>query len=291
MDADDTRWSGGSIPACAGEPFARAAILKAAAVYPRVCGGTRVLGRQVGAGSGLSPRVRGNPGRRLPENPGRRSIPACAGEPLLEPDIATGTAVYPRVCGGTQTTGVPVYASSGLSPRVRGNHAAGSVVILCSGSIPACAGEPPPDWPRFPASGVYPRVCGGTAGRQQQATSPAGLSPRVRGNRNAYEKPPTPNRSIPACAGEPGLTGWGTGLSGVYPRVCGGTAGTETTLAPPAGLSPRVRGNPLGTGAGETAAGSIPACAGEPHCEDILFGCERVYPRVCGGTPVDGGGQ
>ena len=52
------------------------------------------------------------------------------------------------------------------------------------------------------------------------------------------------------------------------------------------GLSPRVRGNPADLGATEAVTGSIPACAGEPACEDREPGLYSVYPRVCGGTPT-----
>ena len=51
-----------------------------------------------------------------------------------------------------------------------------------------------------------------------------------------------------------------------------------------AGLSPRVRGNPIAADEAAGIAGSIPACAGEPLS---VMWCEfdfRVYPRVCGGT-------
>ncbi len=50
------------------------------------------------------------------------------------------------------------------------------------------------------------------------------------------------------------------------------------------GLSPRVRGNPNDVTRMRDAAGSIPACAGEPGCLPRLWESERVYPRVCGGT-------
>ena len=50
----------GSIPACAGEPFAETLPAATAEVYPRVCGGT-VRGACTNAAcTGLSPRVRGN---------------------------------------------------------------------------------------------------------------------------------------------------------------------------------------------------------------------------------------
>ena len=54
------------------------------------------------APKGLSPRVRGNP---FPDEEGtkqRRSIPACAGEPIDESEL--------------------VFTHLGLSPRVRGNR-------------------------------------------------------------------------------------------------------------------------------------------------------------------------
>ena len=50
-------------------------------VYPRVCGGTLpILGRE-DVDQGLSPRVRGNRCAQEGSENGRRSIPACAGEP------------------------------------------------------------------------------------------------------------------------------------------------------------------------------------------------------------------
>ena len=72
---------GGSIPACAGEPAALCGAALTIRVYPRVCGGTGNRSERTLAVSGLSPRVRGNPGglRVLAGIAG--SIPACAGEP------------------------------------------------------------------------------------------------------------------------------------------------------------------------------------------------------------------
>ena len=154
------------------------------------------------------------------------------------------------------------------------------------GSIPACAGEPCRTLPGLKATEVYPRVCGGTRSRSGRGVPSLGLSPRVRGNPDINANPPMPNRSIPACAGEPVNAGAG-GVSGrVYPRVCGGTMGTATGGRPWDGLSPRVRGNRNRPSLSGPRAGSIPACAGEPR-----RGCRSgwrtgVYPRVCGGTSL-----
>ena len=73
---------------------------------------------------------------------------------------------------------------------------------------------------------VYPRVCGGTQRSVSSIVATAGLSPRVRGNRQKRSGLRMVMRSIPACAGEPICRGCGGSLAEVYPRVCGGTAVT-----------------------------------------------------------------
>ena len=166
----------GSIPACAGEPLPPRNEIIAWRVYPRVCGGTRLLPipgvelsfrrwrgvyPRVCGGTwrfrpdyprvcvpidvGLSPRVRGNQDNR----PGERS--GCSLIPRLRDAGNASVRVYPRVCGGTSCCLRWVY------PRV-------------------CGGIP---WP----IAVYPRVCGGTF--------------PIRWSILAHR------RSIPACAGEP----------------------------------------------------------------------------------------
>ena len=129
-------------------------------------------------------------------------------------------------------------------------------------------------------------MCGGTAtGRRWFPTSP-GLSPRVRGNPAISIRCHTASRSIPACAGEPVGLGTEVPARGVYPRVCGGTSEPRPRFPMHSGLSPRVRGNPIRLYPVGKSAGSIPACAGEPSRRAYLPRYQRVYPRVCGGTPV-----
>ena len=70
-----------SIPACAGEPVSAATCVSTEEVYPRVCGGTRLLYLIWPGAGGLSPRVRGNPRPFRHRTDAARSIPACAGEP------------------------------------------------------------------------------------------------------------------------------------------------------------------------------------------------------------------
>ena len=282
--ATEAMMSGGSIPACAGEPSIRSLDNRQPAVYPRVCGGTGMADGAGRPGHGLSPRVRGNrrPARALGRPDG--SIPACAGEPAGEPGCNLMTRVYPRVCGGTRAAGHHPAARPGLSPRVRGNPVGVDRQDGVQGSIPACAGEPYRRSVSSQALGVYPRVCGGTATASGHANAASGLSPRVRGNRRDCRRWAKWAGSIPACAGEPrALTDAHIGGK-VYPRVCGGTVSTGTGKPTRPGLSPRVRGNPgkMATAAGATR--SIPACAGEPRQRVLRSHTEWVYPRVCGGT-------
>ena len=111
----------------------------------------------------------------------------------------------------------------------------------------------------------------------------SGLSPRVRGNRPSITPDGVHERSIPACAGEPHCPISATGARQVYPRVCGGTAGSITPPPLTTGLSPRVRGNLAGYIRCVCALGSIPACAGEPGEHKIVQRPrEGLSPRVRG---------
>ena len=112
----------------------------------------------------------------------------------------------------------------------------------------------------------------------------AGLSPRVRGNRECVSPTRPDERSIPACAGEPAGGCWASSRPAVYPRVCGGTRGDEDPGAGFIGLSPRVRGNPAKSTRPAASHRSIPACAGEPGSTTTIVPTATVYPRVCGGT-------
>ena len=113
---------------------------------------------------------------------------------------------------------------------MRGNPLLPGNIVLRSGSIPACAGEPRPVDTTPQDESVYPRVCGGTDAQVKSFEPVSGLSPRVRGNQYG-NRPRGPNdRSIPACAGEPQRLSASGQRLWVYPRVCGGT---EPFFEPP----------------------------------------------------------
>ena len=193
------------------------------------------------------------------------SIPACAGEPICLWHLCHTIQVYPRVCGGTSVEATPESRRSGLSPRVRGNHASVTALTSLQRSIP--------------------RVCGGTTLRDATVQEGSGLSPRVRGNPRCYRRLSGPGWSIPACAGEPFGAGCVQSVQRVYPRVCGGTAVKSAIDMERQGLSPRVRGNQAPDAGQNIRSRSIPACAGEPLLVKRPPRWMPVYPRVCGGTP------
>ena len=233
--------------------------------------------------------MRGNLNGAVNMRHAARSIPAYAGEPRRCRQSRRKCRVYPRVCGGTNGCLRWGYCPPGLSPRMRGNLVSPPTPPHPIRSIPAYAGEPRSMMRRTPAPAVYPRVCGGTYGRQSQTDRVTGLSPRMRGNRQLWDCRRSACRSIPAYAGEPAPACPAAHAGMVYPRVCGGTRMESLQVPAQPGLSPRMRGNRCRPPPHSASRGSIPAYAGEPgliYAHPIGY---EVYPRVCGGTARRGG--
>ena len=166
-------------------------------------GGTRHGQAEITPQRGLSPRARGNRIRLWSNKGDTGSIPACAGEPIVEQLPIRAARVYPRVRGGTSSPRPRIVNTKGLSPRARGNRVDRARRPGAEGSIPACAGEPFCSAANWRTSRVYPRVRGGTYSAAKPPKLGKGLSPRARGNPKVMLPPVPVLRSIPACAGEP----------------------------------------------------------------------------------------
>ena len=253
-------------------------------VDPRVCGGAPVTDLLDPRETGRSPRVRGSPRVTEAQAEEQGSIPACAGEPKAPTSEARGSRVDPRVCGGAHRSPAPCISSQGRSPRVRGSRRRGGGHGRREGSIPACAGEPPPRGLNRGHPGVDPRVCGGARHRNDVIGVDGGRSPRVRGSHAELDRGPGEFGSIPACAGEPVGALAVLHDDRVDPRVCGGAVDATGPQRGGSGRSPRVRGSPGAGWARPCASGSIPACAGEPAPPRSTPEPRRVDPRVCGGA-------
>ncbi len=153
-----------SIPAWAGQPITHLATAGYNEVYPRVGGATRGLVGVVPLPQGLSPRGRGNLVRTLSGSTRARSIPAWAGQPMVQSHMQQCAKVYPRVGGATYTAATRARNPAGLSPRGRGNLILSHGVSENVRSIPAWAGQPKSCF-RYPTPArVYPRVGGATLG-------------------------------------------------------------------------------------------------------------------------------
>mgnify|MGYP007066784724 CR=1 FL=1 len=250
--------------------------------YPRVCGAASVFAEARNHCCGLSPRVRGNRIQKFDCRFVRGPIPACAGQPLKVGTFISIIRAYPRVCGATRWIHPEYLIAQGLSPRVRGNLPKVHKPASGRGPIPACAGQPLPESSQGHPAWAYPRVCGATACGLSFSFFLAGLSPRVRGNRDAAKVNIRASGPIPACAGQPEQQRFQAFFAWAYPRVCGATSTISRMSRAVSGLSPRVRGNRTKTALAGDIAGPIPACAGQPVWGMGMHYHPRAYPRVCG---------
>ena len=212
---------------------------------------------------GLSPRLRGNDREMAATRTVLGSIPALAGERYWSCLLGHWYGVYPRACGGTHWSKVDGPHFQGLSPRLRGNVYRPHWCDVCSGSIPALAGERTFGRVLAIRIRVYPRACGGTVFDNRFANAVLGLSPRLRGNAERRHRLQLFFGSIPALAGERVLGSPGWAMMRVYPRACGGTDSCQNSSSPGLGLSPRLRGNACRLPVSKSFNGSIPALAGE----------------------------
>ena len=233
-----------SIPAWAGETGQSARRRPAQWVYPRVGGGNDRKPPPPLYISGLSPRGRGKHLVGVKESRYQRSIPAWAGETLLQSRQRQPIRVYPRVGGGNRQVMAKTPTEKGLSPRGRGKPLLPPRRNPQLGSIPAWAGETCAIWKTWKSAGVYPRVGGGNLRYLENLEIGRGLSPRGRGKPGFDGGANRRRRSIPAWAGETGVVSAGTMSLTVYPRVGGGNPNAVGLAGKEGGLSPRGRGKP-----------------------------------------------
>ena len=151
-------------------------------------------------------------------------------------------------------------------------------------SIPAHAGEP--RRPSLPCGGctVYPRPRGGACSCRCVRGSFYGLSPPTRGSPHRVRNPVSAQRSIPAHAGEPDCTTYGTRWPRVYPRPRGGASAATSWSTADWGLSPPTRGSRSTSPVPRVPTWSIPAHAGEPSRTGSCRLAPWVYPRPRGGA-------
>ena len=85
--------------------------------------------------------MRGTPIIERPERPGRRIIPAYAGNTSFEATFLPDPWDHPRVCGEHSPQAQNLIIAVGSSPRMRGTLRMGVGAELFNGIIPAYAGN------------------------------------------------------------------------------------------------------------------------------------------------------
>ena len=276
-----------TIPAGAGTPLGSQQGRARSRDYPRGCGDTGITGELLVDRLGLSPRVRGHQSSAYRRGELTGTIPAGAGTPLVGVKVLNRHGDYPRGCGDTSRLTLTSPDGLGLSPRVRGHQTATLKQCAKQGTIPAGAGTPGTTRRGENRLWDYPRGCGDTSMSRAARISPAGLSPRVRGHRTAFDVGFLAGGTIPAGAGTPQQAIGSATQIGDYPRGCGDTLALESVYVALQGLSPRVRGHHRRLANRSLPVGTIPAGAGTPSPNTARRPACRDYPRGCGDTLKD----
>ncbi len=226
--------------------------------------------------------MRGTRRVRVSYPPGRRSIPAHAGNTCSAPRPVSFWAVHPRACGEHLVSISPAEEDDGPSPRMRGTRQQWMYGHGKARSIPAHAGNTGTRRRGTSRVAVHPRACGEHLFRNTLASISVGPSPRMRGTLRAGVAVPDCQRSIPAHAGNTDSPDGTPRRGTVHPRACGehGTRGLRKLVTD--GPSPRMRGTPVQRGLMDLAGRSIPAHAGNTTSRPRQGSCGPVHPLACG---------
>ena len=171
-----------------------------------------------------------------------RSIPASAGEAPRVQGRCPIREVDPRERGGSLAGSHGLQPKSGRSPRARGKHHDGEALWGADGSIPASAGEAHKFLLESSAHQVDPRERGGSPNMMRRLAVLVGRSPRARGKRKSTSHGRSPERSIPASAGEAVCNCLQDPMPTVDPRERGGSLLHSGDRRRDEGRSPRARG-------------------------------------------------
>ena len=165
--------------------------------------------------------MRGTPHRAHHHSHRRRIIPAYAGNTYGGEADDVDHRDHPRVCG-EHTCVTPASASwTGSSPRMRGTPLQGMYSNVCTGIIPAYAGNTSSQCNGMSLSWDHPRVCGEHWHVTFQNVSGLGSSPRMRGTPGQVRFGGNECGIIPAYAGNTLGGGHRGRPERDHPRVCG----------------------------------------------------------------------
>ena len=273
---------GRSIPARAGNTGRTRVHAHSRAVHPRA--GGEHLGRRTVISStvGPSPRGRGTLQRRRERSPGRRSIPARAGNTMRSGPRGRRSTVHPRAGGEHMRLPAVVVTIAGPSPRGRGTREFAIAVSESRRSIPARAGNTPSNAGGRPRCTVHPRAGGEHRKSCSSFRFTFGPSPRGRGTLLLALRPRPGSRSIPARAGNTPTRSSRRSSTPVHPRAGGEHFLPDFRHGWCSGPSPRGRGTLVERHAIFGRLRSIPARAGNTSAARRPPSRPPVHPRAGG---------
>ncbi len=196
--------------------------------------------------------------------PGRRFIPASAGNARVASVAASTTAVHPRERGERSPFIERPRRSSGSSPRARGTLRIMRPRRLIRRFIPASAGN----------------ACAPARGRCGRA-----VHPRERGERGRLDADRQAGhraRFIPASAGNAKCHEFRLGYWSVHPRERGERSDYSRLEKASGGSSPRARGTRRSHGHGREVRRFIPASAGNAEQYVLSVSFPSAHPRERG---------
>ncbi len=191
---------------------------------------------------GSSPQARGTVGAACRTNPGKRFIPAGAGNGHAVSPSRAATTVHPRRRGERSRITICGRWRGGSSPQARGTAMVRLPKAMSFRFIPAGAGNGPRSRPRPRSMPVHPRRRGERERVAETMVRLVGSSPQARGTAGLATPELVECRFIPAGAGN----GCGPSLSRepepVHPRRRGERGGMVGSNYNENGSSPQARG-------------------------------------------------
>jgi len=190
--------------------------------------------------------------------------------------------VHPRACGERAEELKGQLGDRGSSPRLRGTRKTHRRACPGLRFIPAPAGNALPIDSVADLLSVHPRACGERSAGRSTPGGYSGSSPRLRGTLMGNLVNTSPDRFIPAPAGNASPMPGAISVTAVHPRACGERGWIQSSTASSAGSSPRLRGTPEGHDVSPFAERFIPAPAGNARAAPMRHHCRPVHPRACG---------
>ena len=226
--------------------------------------------------------MRGTPIIERPERPGRRIIPAYAGNTSFEATFLPDPWDHPRVCGEHSPQAQNLIIAVGSSPHMRGTPLGLGYELARQWIIPAYAGNTRLHHASAQAVRDHPRICGEHDAAADAWVKAAGSSPHMRGTLKLKLPAFGNTRIIPAYAGNTRRNAPRIRQAWDHPRICGEHYMPPFDVGVAQGSSPHMRGTRTYVHKRFPQFGIIPAYAGNT-AKYLYTACrDRDHPRICG---------